>query len=442
MSRRRVLILGAAGRDFHVFNTVYRGDPTVEVVGFTATQIPDISDRRYPSVLAGPSYPDGVPIWPEDDLEALVREHRIDEAIFAYSDVPFDTLGRLASRVVASGARFTLIPEKETMIPSRHPVVAVCAVRTGCGKSQTARYVAELMNGAGRKVAAIRHPMPYGDLAAQAVQVFRSRDDMAAADCTIEEREEYEPYVDEGMTIYAGVDYGAILAAAEEDADLILWDGGNNDTPFYRPDLHITVLDPLRAGHETRYHPGMVNLLMAHAFVINKCDSASEAQIREVEASAAKWNPEAPVIRAVSVLEVGDPAALRGKRVLCIEDGPTLTHGEMDIGAAHVAATRGGAEIVDPRPFAVGSIAAAYQKYPQLGAVVPALGYYPEQLRELEDTIRAADVDTVVIGTPIDLSRLITIDQPAVRVTYRLEEIEGQEHSLAGLLDGVTGGLG
>lgn len=434
MTRRRILILGAAGRDFHVFNTVYREDPTYEVVAFTAAQIPDIAGRRYPAVLAGPHYPEGIPIEAEDELERLIPKLDIDEAVFAYSDVPFDHLGKMASRVIAAGAQFTLLPDKLTMLDTDKPVVAVCAIRTGCGKSQTSRYIAQLLGAAGKRVATMRHPMPYGDLAAQAVQAFRSMDDMVEADCTIEEREEYEPYIEMGMSIFAGVDYEAILREAEKEADIVLWDGGNNDTSFVKTDLHITVLDPLRAGHETAYHPGMVNLLIADAFVINKCDSATEEQIQAVEAAAATWCPDAPVIRATSVLDVTDPEAVRGKRVLCIEDGPTLTHGEMNIGAAYVAAERLGATIVDPRPFAVGSIAEAYTKYPHLGPVVPALGYYPKQLEELQQTIAAADVDTIVVGTPIDLGAIVKFAHPSVRVSYRLEEVEGQDTTLAQLI--------
>ncbi len=434
MTRRRILILGAAGRDFHVFNTVYRTDPNYEVVAFTAAQIPDIAGRRYPAVLAGPHYPEGIPIEAEEELERLIPKLDIDEAVFAYSDVPFDHLGKMASRVIAAGAQFTLLPDKLTMLDTVKPVVAVCAIRTGCGKSQTSRYIAQLLGATGKRVATMRHPMPYGDLAAQAVQAFRTMDDMVEADCTIEEREEYEPYIEMGMSIFAGVDYEAILREAEKEADIVLWDGGNNDTSFVKTDLHITVLDPLRAGHETAYHPGMVNLLIADAFVINKCDSATEEQIQAVEAAAAEWCPDAPVIRATSVLDVTDEDAVKGKRVLCIEDGPTLTHGEMNIGAAYVAAERLGATIVDPRPFAVGSIAEAYTKYPHLGPVVPALGYYPKQLEELQQTIAAADVDTIVVGTPIDLGAIVEFARPSVRVSYRLEEIEGQNTTLSELI--------
>ena len=434
MTRRRILILGAAGRDFHVFNTVYRTDPNYEVVAFTAAQIPDIAGRRYPAVLAGPHYPEGIPIEAEEELERLIPKLDIDEAVFAYSDVPFDHLGKMASRVIAAGAQFTLLPDKLTMLDTVKPVVAVCAIRTGCGKSQTSRYIAQLRGATGKRVATMRHPMPYGDLAAQAVQAFRTMDDMVEADCTIEEREEYEPYIEMGMSIFAGVDYEAILREAEKEADIVLWDGGNNDTSFVKTDLHITVLDPLRAGHETAYHPGMVNLLIADAFVINKCDSATEEQIQAVEAAAAEWCPDAPVIRATSVLDVTDEDAVKGKRVLCIEDGPTLTHGEMNIGAAYVAAERLGATIVDPRPFAVGSIAEAYTKYPHLGPVVPALGYYPKQLEELQQTIAAADVDTIVVGTPIDLGAIVEFARPSVRVSYRLEEIEGQNTTLSELI--------
>jgi predicted GTPase len=434
MGRKKVIILGAAGRDFHNFNTVYRERDDVEVVAFTATQIPEIQDRRYPPSLAGPRYPDGIPIVDEAKLADLIGENGVDEAIFSYSDVSFGHLGQVASRVIAAGARFVLLPESETAIEADKPVISVCAVRTGSGKSQTSRYVAGLLRSMDRRVAAIRHPMPYGDLSAQAVQVFASNEDMDAADCTIEEREEYEHYVALGFTVYAGVDYQAILDRALPTADVVLWDGGNNDTSFYRSDLHIVVLDPLRAGHETRYHPGMVNLLTADAFVVNKVDRATPEQIEAVLAAARRWNPGAEVIRAESRIEVSDPDRVRGKRVLCVEDGPTLTHGEMSIGAAYVAAERLGAEIVDPRTFAVGSIGEAFAKYSHLGPVLPALGYFPEQLEELRQTIARADVDSVLIGTPIDLRRLVEFEQPAVRVSYRLAEVEGQATRLEDLV--------
>ena len=440
MERRKVIILGAAGRDFHNFNTVYRNREDCEVVAFTATQIPEIAGRRYPGVLAGALYPDGVPIVAETELEALIKENKIDDAVFSYSDISFDTLGMIANRIMAAGARFVLLPDTETALKATKPVISVCAIRTGCGKSQTTRYVAQLARDRDKQVAVVRHPMPYGDLAAQAVQEFRSEADMKAANCTIEEREEYETYVNIGIPIFAGVDYAAILERASADADVVMWDGGNNDTSFFQSDLHIVVLDPLRAGHETSYHPGMVNLLSADAFVVNKVDEATSKQIDAVQRSARKWNPSAPLIQARSEIEVADPDAVRGGRVLCIEDGPTVTHGEMGYGAAYVAARRLGAEAVDPRQWAVGSIAAAYQKYPHLGNVVPALGYYPDQLAELQQTIANSDVDAVLIGTPIDLTHIVEFEHKAVRITYRLEEVEGQDISLDDLVTKTLGG--
>lgn len=425
MAKKRLVILGAAGRDFHVFNTVYRDDAETKVVAFTATQIPEIAGRRYPVELSGPHYPEGIPILAEEELEHVIADQAIDEAVFAYSDVSFEHVGQIASRVLSAGARFVLL-DRESAIPSDLPVISVCAIRTGCGKSQTSRFIAGTLRDMGKRVAVIRHPMPYGDLAKQAVQEFRSVEDMEAADCTIEEREEYEHYVALGFTVFAGVDYAAILDRASKNADVILWDGGNNDTSFYRSDLHVVVLDPLRAGHETSYHPGMVNLLSADFFVINKVDQATPDQIAAVEGAAAKWNPGAEITKARSELIVSDPDAVRGRRVLCVEDGPTLTHGQMSIGAAYVAATRLNATVVDPRPFAVGSIRATYDKYAHLGPVLPALGYFPEQLQELEKTIAAADVDTVLVGTPIDLSSLLKIEQPVTRVSYRLHESDGE----------------
>lgn len=439
MEQRKVIILGAAGRDFHNFNTVFRDREDCKVVAFTATQIPEIAGRRYPGVLAGPLYPDGVPIVAEIELEALIKENAIDDAVFSYSDISFDYLGTIATRIIAAGARFVLLPDTETAIKASKPVISVCAIRTGCGKSQTTRYVAQLARDLGKQVAVVRHPMPYGDLAAQAVQEFRSQADMEEANCTIEELEEYEAYVNIGIPIYAGVDYAAILERASTDADLVMWDGGNNDTSFFQSDLHIVVLDPLRAGHETKYHPGMVNLLSADAFVVNKVDEATSKQIDAVQRSARKWNPSAPLIQARSRIEVANPDAVRGGRVLCIEDGPTVTHGEMGYGAAYVAARRLGAEAVDPRQWAVGSIAAAYEKYPHLGNVVPALGYYPDQLADLQQTIANSDVDAVLIGTPIDLTRVVEFEHKAVRVTYRLEEVEGQDICLADLVNKTLG---
>jgi len=422
--RERVIIIGAAGRDFHNFNTLYRDDRCVEVVAFTATQIPEIDGRRYPAALAGPHYPDGIAIEPMTSLEALIRAHEVDTCLFSYSDIHYVDLMHLANRCLAAGADFKLAAPRRGWIESKKPVISVLAVRTGCGKSQTTRAIVDVLRnqlGVGR-VVSIRHPMPYGDLAAQAVQRFATLDDLALHRCTIEEMEEYEPHIAAGNVIYAGVDFGAILTRAEEEADVILWDGGNNDPSFYASDLTITVADPLRAGHERLYWAGETNLTTADLVIINKCDSATTEQIDAVKTSIETCNPNAAVITADSPVILDAPELVAGKRVLVVEDGPTLTHGEMDIGAGFVAAKRAGAgEIVDPRPFAVGSIAAAYTKHPHLGRVVPALGYYDDQLEELRATIAAADVDAVVIGTPIDLRRVIAIDKPATRARYELE---------------------
>jgi len=424
MSRKRVLIIGAAGRDFHNFNTVYRDNDECEVVAFTATQIPEIDDRRYPAALAGKFYPEGVRIEPMEQLEQLIRDLKVDECVFSYSDLHYVTLMQLGNRVLSAGADFKLLAPARGHIKSSCPVVSVLAVRTGCGKSQTTRRLVEILKSdlGFERVVSIRHPMPYGDLTKQAVQRFAAVEDLKKHECTIEEMEEYEPHIAAGNVIYAGVDYEAILREAEKEADVILWDGGNNDPSFYASDLTLTVVDPLRAGHELQYWAGETNLTMADVVVINKCDSANEEQIQTVEANIASRNPKATVIRADSLLSVDDEALVKGKRVLVVEDGPTLTHGEMDIGAGYVASQRLGAEIVDPRPYAVGSIKAAYAKYPQLKKVVPALGYYGEQLAELKQTIEAADCDSVVIGTPIDLRRIIEISRPATRVRYDLKE--------------------
>jgi len=424
MHRKRVLIIGAAGRDFHNFNTVYRTCETHEVVAFTATQIPEIDDRRYPAVLSGGLYPDGIPIEPMEKLEQLIGDLKVDECVFSYSDIHYVDLMQLGNRVLSAGADFKLLAPARGHVKSVKPVIAVLAVRTGCGKSQTTRRVVEILKGdlGVEKVVSIRHPMPYGDLAKQAVQRFASVEDLAKHKCTIEEMEEYEPHIAVGNVIYAGVDYEAILREAEKEADVIIWDGGNNDPSFYDADVTLCVADPLRAGHELLYWAGETNLTMADAIVLNKCDSATAAQIAEVEANIATRNPGADVIRADSVLSVDDESLVRGKRVLVVEDGPTLTHGEMEIGAGYVVSERLGAtEIVDPRPFAVGSIKAAYEKYPQLKKVVPALGYYGDQLADLKATIDAADCDSVVIGTPIDLRRVVEIAKPATRVRYDLK---------------------
>jgi predicted GTPase len=422
---RKVIIAGAAGRDFHNFNVALRHDESARVVAFTATQIPDIDGRTYPPELAGPRYPKGIPIFDETQLETLIKEHDIDEVIFAYSDLSHEQVMHLASRVLATGADYRLMGPKATAIASTKPVVAICAVRTGCGKSQTTRKVAAIMRAHGLKVVAVRHPMPYGNLNEQRCQRFATMADMDRYKCTIEEREEYEPHIDAGTIVYAGVDYEDILRAAEKEADVVIWDGGNNDLPFYRPDLHIVVADPLRPGHEERFHPGETNVRMADVFVINKIDSAEPSAVSSVRATLARLNPNAKIIMAESPTTVEDRSLITGKRVLVIEDGPTLTHGGMSLGAGVVAAQRcGAATIVDPRPWAVRSIEATYKKYPTTGAVLPAMGYSDQQIADLQETIdRAAEhVDTYVIGTPIDLRRLVKFKRPAVRVTYELEE--------------------
>jgi predicted GTPase len=424
MSRIKVIIMGAAGRDFHNFNTVFRNNDAYEVVAFTATQIPNIDGRRYPPELAGKLYPAGIPIYPEADLDQLIKEHDVDQVVFAYSDVQHEYVMHKASQALAAGADFRLIGPKETQIKSTKPVVSICAVRTGAGKSQTTRRVSEILKAMGYKVAAIRHPMPYGDLVKQAVQRFADYKDLDAHECTIEEREEYEPHIDRGVVIYAGVDYEAILRQAEQEADIILWDGGNNDLSFYKSDLHIVVADPHRPGHELSYHPGETNLRMADVVVINKIDTADLDHIARVRDSIRKVNAEATVVEAASPIFVDDPAAIKGKSVLVIEDGPTLTHGEMAYGAGVVAARRfGAAEIVDPRPYAVGSIVATYQKYPTTGAVLPAMGYGAEQMRELGETINNTPCDLVLVATPIDLRRVVEINRPTQRVRYELQEI-------------------
>src|SRR6187549_1603473 len=404
MNRTRVLIAGAAGRDFHNFNLVYRGREEYEVVAFTATQIPDIAGRVYPAELAGDLYPNGIPIGPEDELEALIGKHEVDEVVFAYSDVTHEHVMHLASRALAAGASFKLISPADTMLTSTKPSAAICAVRTGSGKSQTTRRVAALLRDAGKKVAVLRHPMPYGDLTKQAVQRFERYEDLEAADATIEEREEYEPHLAEGNLVFAGIDYAAILRAAEQEADVILWDGGNNDTPFIKPDLHIVVVDPHRPGHELRYHPGETNLRMADVCVVNKMDSATQEGIDAVLNSIHESNAEARIILAASPFHVeGDVEEIRGKRVLAVEDGPTLTHGEMTYGAAVLAAKQyGAAELVDPRSSAVGSIAETFEQYPNVGTLLPAMGYGREQMEDLRKTIEGCDADLVLIGTPID----------------------------------------
>ena len=420
------IIAGAAGRDFHDFNTVFRNDESHRVVAFTATQIPNIEGRLYPPALSGPLYPEGISIYPESALTDLIHKHDVDEVVFSYSDVSHEYVMHLASKVLATGAGFRFLGPRATMLKSTKPIISICAVRTGSGKSQTSRRVLDILkNELGyQRVVAIRHPMPYGDLAAQAVQRFAGHTDMDAAQCTIEEREEYEPYVDRGAVIFAGVDYEAILRKAEEEADVIIWDGGNNDLPFYKPDFHIVVVDPHRPGHELRYHPGEANLRMADAVVINKIDTADSAGINTVLGDIRAVNPSAIVVRGASPLSVENPDGIRGKRVLVIEDGPTLTHGEMAYGAGVVAAQQfGAAEIIDPRPYAVRTIADTYRKYPNTGPILPAMGYGREQIADLEETINRTPVDMVIIATPIDLGRLVDIDKPNQRVRYELQEI-------------------
>lgn len=424
MKKRRVLIMGAAGRDFHNFNTVYRDNPDYEVVAFTATQIPNIEGRTYPAELAGELYPNGIPIHDEADLTKLIMELQVDDVVFSYSDVPHEYVMHKASKVIKYGANFVLLGGEPTMIKSKKPVIAIGAVRTGCGKSQTTRRVAEVVSSAGKKVVAIRHPMPYGDLAKQKVQRFATLEDLKRHDCTIEEMEEYEPHIVRGSVVYAGVDYKAILDQAEKEADIILWDGGNNDLPFYKPDLFIVVADPHRAGHELSYFPGESNLRMADVVVINKMDSARPEDVSKLKENIAAVNPNATVIEANSPVTVENREIITGKRCLIVEDGPTLTHGEMKFGAGTVAAEKFGAsEIIDPRPWIEGTIAETFEKYPDIGHVLPAMGYGGQQMKDLEATINAVDCDVVVIGTPIDLRRIISIDKPSVRVTYDLEEI-------------------
>ena len=419
----RVIIMGAAGRDFHDFNVHWRDRADIEVVCFTATQIPNIEGRVYPPELSGPRYPDGIPIYEESRLEALIAEHDVDLVTFAYSDVTHEHVMHAAARASAAGASFCLLGAAQTMIPSTKPVIAVCAVRTGCGKSQVSRRVCTILREMGHRVAAIRHPMPYGDLRKQVCQRYGELADLDRHECTIEEREEYEPHIAVGNLIFAGVDYERILREAETEADVILWDGGNNDTSFYRPDLLLVVADPHRAGHGLRYYPGETNLRLADIVIVNKVDTASPEAVAEVEKNIAAVNPRARVLRADSPVTLDDPDAVRGKRVLVVEDGPTLTHGEMRFGAGHVAATQAGAaEIIDPRPFAKGSIRGVYEKFGHLTDILPAMGYGDTQIAELAATINAADCDVVVVGTPIDLGRLLDVDKPTVRARYELAE--------------------
>ncbi len=423
-SMRNVIIMGAAGRDFHNFNVYYRNNKNYRVVAFTATQIPNIENRRYPPELAGPLYPDGIPIYPEEELPELIKKFNVQEVVFAYSDVSHEYVMHKASIALANGADFVLLGPESTMIKSKKPVISVCAVRTGSGKSQTTRKVSEILKSMGKKVVVIRHPMPYGDLVKQKVQRFATFEDLDKNECTIEEREEYEPHLRNGTVVYAGVDYEAILRQAEKEADIILWDGGNNDFPFYKPDLHIVVADPHRAGHEITYHPGETNLRMADVVIINKEETASWDNIQTVREHIAQVNPKAIVIDAASPFFVENPEMIRGKRVLAIEDGPTLTHGEMSYGAAVLAAKKfGAAELVDAKPYAVGSIKATYEKYKQIHNYLPAMGYGEEQIKELEETINNTPCDVVVSATPIDLQRIMKINKPVVRVRYELDEI-------------------
>jgi predicted GTPase len=424
MNVSKVIIMGAAGRDFHVFNTYFRGNTNYQVVAFTAAQIPDIDGRKYPSVLAGSLYPQGIPIESEDNLIPLIKEHNVSQVIFAYSDIPHEDVMHKASSVLAAGADFRLIGPRNTMIKSAKPVISVLAVRTGCGKSQTTRAVCNALQEMGKKVVVIRHPMPYGDLSEQVCQRFASYADLDLHKCTIEEREEYEPHIDNNIVVYAGVDYETIIRQAEKEADIVIWDGGNNDFSFYHTDLTIVVVDPHRAGHEVSFHPGETNLKMADIIVINKMDTANFENVNIIRANIEKYNPHATVIEAASPVSVTDPAALLGKRVLVIEDGPTLTHGHMTFGAGVIAAKKFGVkEIVEASPYAVGTIKETYDKYSHLSVILPAMGYGEQQVKDMEETIRRIDCDVVLSATPIDLTRVLTIDKPLVRVSYDLQEI-------------------
>ena len=445
MQKRKIIIIGAAGRDFHNFNCFFRDNKETEVVAFTAAQIPDISGRKYPAQLAGELYPNGIPIYEQEELEQLIKKLDADECIFSYSDVNYNTVMALGAKVNAAGADFTLMGPKRTMLSSNKPVIGVGAIRTGCGKSQTSRRVIEILMASGLKVIAVRHPMPYGDLAAQKVQRFASIADLQKHNCTIEEMEEYEPHVVRGNVIYAGVDYKAILEAAENDplgCDIIVWDGGNNDFPFYKPDLMITVTDPHRPGHELNYYPGEVTLRIADVVIINKIDSSDFENIQEVRANIERVNPKAMVVDAASTISVDKPELIRGKRVLVVEDGPTLTHGEMKIGAGIVAAKRFGAkEIIDPRNYAVGRLAETYKTYPNIGTLLPAMGYGEQQMNDLAATIDRSDCDSVIIATPIDLGRVIKINKPSTRVEYSLQEIgnPNMEDALKGIIGKIKG---
>ncbi len=440
MARTRVVIMGAAGRDFHNFNCLFRDREEYEVVAFTATQIPDIEDRTYPPQLAGSLYSKGIPILPESELERVVKENEVDEVWFSYSDVPHTYVMNKASEVIAWGPHFGVCSATRTMIETEKPVIAITAVRTGVGKSQTTRHISRLLKKMGKKVVAIRHPMPYGDLAKQACQRFETYEDLDRHQCTIEEREEYEPHIDNGFVVYAGVDYERIVREAEKEADVILWDGGNNDTPFYRPDLHITLVDPHRIGHELSYYPGETNLRMAHLLIVNKVETADPVKVEQLLETCRATNPAARVIKCRSVINVDQPKLIAGKRALVVEDGPTLTHGGMEYGAGWFAAKQAGAiEIVDARPYAVGSILKTYEKYPNAARILPAMGYGEEQIRELEETINATPADVVVEGTPIQLDRIIKVNKPIANVTYELEEVEPGviQEMVAGVVAGI-----
>jgi len=422
MQKTKVIIMGAAGRDFHNFNVYFRSNETFEVIAFTATQIPGIEERVYPPELAGPNYPNGIPIYPEEELARLIRQHDVDQVVFAYSDVSHEYVMHRASIALASGADFRLMGPKTTMLKAKVPVVSIGAVRTGSGKSQTSRQVAKILKNKGLRVVVIRHPMPYGDLKRQVCQRFASHEDLDKYDCTIEEREEYEPHIDNGIIVYAGVDYEQILREAEKEADVIVWDGGNNDIPFYKPDLHIVVADPHRPGHEVTYYPGEANLQIANILIINKVDTADPKNVNQVKENIIRLNPRATILEAASPITADRPELIKGRRVLIIEDGPTLTHGNMPYGAATILAKRlGPSEIVNPKPYAVGSIRETYEKYTHVGAILPALGYGEKQIAELKETIDRTPCDVVVIGTPIDLRRVMTIEKPTVRVKYELQ---------------------
>lgn len=424
MRSRKVIIMGAAGRDFHNFNMRFKDNENYEVVAFTATQIPDIEGRIFPVELAGKRYPNGIPIYPEDDLKELIAKYEVDEVVFSYSDISHEYVMHKACMISVLGADFVLLSAQNTMLKSTKPVIAICAVRTGSGKSQTTRRVTRILKAMGKKLVVVRHPMPYGDLSSQKCQRFKTYEDLNKYHCTIEEREEYEPHLAMGTVVYAGTDYKEILSQAQEEADVVIWDGGNNDTPFFNPDLHIVVTDPLRPGHELSYYPGETNLRMADVVVINKQTTASFEDIEEVRANILETNPSAVVINGASPIFVEEPKFITGKRVLAVEDGPTLTHGEMKFGAAVIAAEKFAAsELVDPRPFLVGSLKETYEMYPDIGILLPAMGYGSQQIKDLEETINATDCDAVIIGTPIDLRKLIRFNKPAVRVTYELQEI-------------------